>query len=146
MIRFLLIISAVAVSLTSSAFADLDDARFRGHTKDFHYDVWMRFKPAPPMRNYPEAPKYWTVFDSVRIVLNGREFEAPKAAINSLFWPHPSGSPFPGPGSTLRVPIVGGSGEYSYEAVLVFSKSGLLQVERRDHASTTWKVTKYGER
>lgn len=141
--RPLLTIMAVLGGLIPSGFADLDSARFQGRTEDFRYDVRMRFKPAPPTPRFPDAPKYWTVFDTLVVVLNGREIEAPKAALNSLFWPHPSGAPYPGPDNTLRIPVSGGSGEYSYEAVLVFSKSRLVEVERRDHASTKWKITKY---
>src|SRR5262245_14054331 len=144
--RSLLILSAVVAGSITNASAGLDDARFRGHTEDIRYDIWMRFKPAPPMRHYPDAPKYWTVFDTLRVILNGREIKVPRAAIDGFFWPHPSGTPYAGPDNTLRVPIVGGSGEYSYEAVLVFSKSRLVEVERRDHASTKWKITKYGGR
>ena len=144
--RPLFIIWALLACSTTSAFADLDDARFHGHIEDFRYDVWMRFKPAPPTPHYPDAPKYWTVFDTLRVIINGREINAPKAALEGLFWPHPSGAPYPGPDNTLRVPISGGSGEYSYEAVLVFSKSRFLAVERRDHASNKWKVIKYDVR
>ena len=142
--RSLFIIGVVLTGWIPNVFAGLEDARFQGRTEDFRYDVRMRFKPAPATPHYPDAPKYWTVFDTLHVILNGREIKAPKAALNRLFWPHPSGAPYPGPGGTLRVPIDGGSGAYSFEAVLVFSKSRLIQVERRDHASTKWKVTKYG--
>jgi hypothetical protein len=144
--RPLFILCALFVGSITSAFADLDDARFHGHTDNFRYDVWMRFKPAPPTPHYPDAPKYWTVFDTLRVIINGREINVPKVGLEGLFWPHPSGAPFPGPDNTLRVPISGGSGEKSYEAVLVFSKSRFLEAERRDHASSEWKVTKYGVR
>ena len=144
--RSLFIICAAVAGWVPDVFADLDEARFQGSTGDFRYDVRMRFKPAPATPHYPDAPKCWTVFDTLRVTLNGREIKAPKAALDGLFWPHPSGAPYPGPDATLRIPVSGGSGEYSYEAVLVFSKSRLLEVERRDHASSKWKVTKYGAR
>src|SRR4030095_3922719 len=141
--RALLIICTVIAGSIASAFVDLDDARFRGHTETLRYDIWMRFKPSPPFPHYPDAPKYWTVFDALRVIINDREIKVPRAAIDGLFWPHPSGSPYPGPDNTLRVPVTGGRCEDSFEAVLLFSKSLFLQVERRDHASTQWKVTKY---
>jgi hypothetical protein len=141
--RLLLVICAAFASLAATAFANLYDARFQGHTDNLRYDVRMRFKPAPPMPHYPDAPRYWTVFDTLRVIINGREISAPKAALDTLFWPYPSGAPYPGPDYTLRIPISGGSGEYSYEAVLVFSKSRFIAIERRDHASTKWKTTKY---
>ena len=144
--RPLFIICVLLVGWITSAFADLDEARFQGHTSNFRYDVWMPFKPAPPAPRSPDAPKYWTVFDTLRVIINGREINAPKAALEDLFWPHPSGDPFPGPDNTLRVPVSGGSGEYAYEAVLVFSRSRFLEVERRDHGSSKWKVIKYGVR
>jgi hypothetical protein len=144
--RFLLIIFAVSSGLITNGFANLYDARFQGHTENLRYDVWMRFKPAPPMPNYPDAPKYWTVFDTLRVIINGREIKVPRAALDSLFWPHPSGAPYPAPDNTLRIPVSGSSGEYSYEAVLVFSKSRFVHVERRDHASNKWKINKYGAR
>ena len=144
--RSLFVIIAVVAGSIPGAFADLDEARFQGSTSDFRYDVQMRFKPAPPTPHYPDAPKCWTVFDTLRVTLDGREINAPKAALKGLFWPHPSGAPYPGPDGTLRIPISGSSGEYSYEAVLVFSKSRLIEVERRDHASTKWKIKKYGGR
>ena len=139
-------ICAFLVGSITSAFAGLDEARFHGHTEDFRYDVWMRFKPAPPTPHYPDAPKYWTLFDTLLVTINGRKINTPKAALEGLFWPHPSGAPYPGPGPTLRIPVSGGSGEYSFEAVLVFSKSRFLEVERRDHASSKWKIIKYGTR
>jgi hypothetical protein len=144
--RSLFVIIAVVAGFIPGAFADLDEARFQGSTRDFRYDVRMRFKPAPPTRRSPDAPKYWTVFDTLLVILDGREINAPKAALDGLFWPHPSGSPYPGPDGTLRIPISGGSGEYSYEAVLVFSRSRLVEVERREHASTKWKIKKYSGR
>jgi hypothetical protein len=144
--RSLLIIGVVLASLIPSALADLDEARFQGHTDEFHYDVWMHFKPMPATRYYPRASEYWTVFDSLRVIIDGREIKVPKAAIEGFFWPHPSGYPYPGPDHTLRIPITGGDGEKSFEAVLVFSKSRFLEVERREHASSKWKVTKYGAR
>ena len=142
--RSLLIIAVVLTGWFPNASAGLEDARFQGRTENFRYDVRMRFKPAPATPNYPDAPKYWTVFDTLQVILNGQEINAPKVALERLFWPHPSGAPYSGPGGTLRVPITGGDGEFSYEAVLVFSKSRLIQVERRDHASTKWKITKFG--
>jgi hypothetical protein len=144
--RPLIIICAVLAGSITSAFPNLEDARFHGHAGDLRYDVWMRFKPAPRTPHYPEAPKYWTVFDTIRVIINGREITVPSAAIDDLFWPYPSGAPFPGSDNTLRVPIAGGSGEKSYEAVLAFSRSRFLEVERRDQASSKWKVIKYGVR
>jgi hypothetical protein len=141
--RSLLTIWMFVAGWIPNVFAGLDEARFQGRTEDFRFDVRMRFKPAPATPHYPNAPQCWTVFDTLHVTLNGREIKAPRKALERLFWPEPSGAPFAGPGHTLRIPISGGSGEYSFEARLVFSKSRLIQVERRDHASTKWKVTKY---
>ena len=144
--RHLFIICAVFAASFTSAFGNLYDARFQGHTGDLSYDVRMRFKPAPSMPNYPDAPKYWTVFDTLRVIINGREIKVPRAALDSLFRSYPSGPPSPGPDDTLRIPLSGGDGEGSYEAVLVFSKSRFVHLVRRDHASNKWKIIKYGSR
>jgi hypothetical protein len=141
--RSLFFIFLFVAGWISNVSAGLDEARFQGRTDDFRYDVWMRFKPAPATPHYPDAPKCWTVFDTLKVTLNGREIMAPKSALKGLFWPHRSGAPYSGPGGTLRIPITGGDGAYSYEAVLVFSKTRLVEVERLDHASTKWKVKKY---
>ena len=141
--RFFLIFLAFA-GMTSDAFADLSEERFVGQTKDFHYAVEMRFKPARAYSRYSDAHEAWTIFDAFRVTLDGREISVPKTVLDHLFWPHPSSSPYPGGAAgTLCVPITGSSGEYFYEAVLVFSKTRVVQIKRRDGASTTWKTTKY---
>lgn len=143
--RFLLILLAL-IGPTAEAFADLSEARFVGQTKGVNFEVRMRFKPARSDPRYPDAHEAWTIFDSMRVTLAGRDTEVPKAVLDKFFWPHPSGAPYLNSDNTLRVPISGGSGESSYNAVLVFSKKRLVQVERRDGASETWETTKYRRR
>src|SRR5262245_54730250 len=100
--RSVLVIWIFVAGWIPQVFAGLEDARFRGRTDEFVYDVRMRFKPAPATPHYPDAPKHWTVFDTLKVTLNGREITAPQAALKGLFWPHPEGAPYAGPGGTLR--------------------------------------------
>jgi hypothetical protein len=138
---FSLMVLAWAV-LPSVALANLDEAQFRGHDEGYEYVIHILYKPMPAFRGYPDAPKAWTVIDTLSVTLNGRSIKIPAAATADLFWPHTPEPPYGGPNKTLRFGISGGSGEYSYRVVFVFSEKGLLQRERTDHAGKE-KIIRY---
>jgi len=124
---------------------ELDEAIFRGHSYNCLYEVVVRFKPMPSSRVFPKASKYWSVIDSLDVVVNGRKLKVPKKALN-LFTPHTPEPPYLGPDGMLYFKIRGGSASKSYEAVYVFSQTRLIRREwrslfHRDEESEI--ITKY---
>ena len=143
--KVLFILITLWLMSAGTATANLSEARFRGHEPGYRYDIWVRYRPMSPFPQYPDAPKVWTRIRSLEVVINGQPVRVPQAATADLFWPHTPQPPYPGPDHTLRFVFAGGSGEKSYEAILVFSGNRLVSRELRPHLQKAI-VTRYPER
>ncbi|MDB6137454.1 MAG: hypothetical protein JWO94_526 [Verrucomicrobiaceae bacterium] len=111
LIALLALLSSTAVQ----ARGNLDRVVLEGHLYDARlYSIEFVYAPAPPQKNYPEAPKSWTILKKLRVTLNKEVIDVPEAAISDLFWPAMPERPELEPDGSMTLSFGGSSGEQSY--------------------------------